>query len=103
MTHVTAIKSVATKEGAACTKTTVQLTHQQKTCTLTAGGWQHSYSMWIVSFLILVFQQEDRLQPQGTQNEEIKENGQPPCLTFFGGYHKQAPEAKDYASITGGS
>lgn len=32
---------------------------------------------------ILKFQQEDRLQPQDTQNEEITENGQLPCPTFL--------------------
>lgn len=74
MTYVTEIKSVATKEGAACSKAAPALWQQENGC-----------MAYYVSCtpLILEFQQKDKLQPQDTQNEEITENEKPPCLTFL--------------------
>lgn len=102
MTIVMVKKLEATKEGAVCNKAAAQLALQQETCTLTAGGWQHGYSMWVVPFFILVFQQDDKLQSQGTEMNGAKGSGQLPCIIFWS-YNKQVLEEKDYASKTGDS
>lgn len=83
MTIVMVIKLEATKEGAVCNKAAAQLALQQETCTLTAGGWQHGYSMWVVPFFILVFQQDDKLQSQGTEMNGAKGSGQLPSIIFL--------------------
>lgn len=77
------IKLEATKEGAVCNKAAAQLTLQQETFTLTAGGWQHTYGMWVVPFFILVFQQNDILQSEGTEMNGAKANRQPLCIIFL--------------------
>lgn len=68
----------------------------QETCTLIAGGWQHSYSTRVVPFLILVFQ-GGQTAAIGHPNWGNKRKWAATISNIYRGWSRQNSEMKDNA------